>query len=106
MQNFHSASESSLKTVPYSDQVSCKPKPKKRHRKGKGVLRRKNKRKMESCDNGEELPNTEINEVSEPRELSPKSNSFIHSFIHFCKIAVDRMHGQNNRYGLINVLVN
>ena len=35
MQNSHSVSESSLNSVPYSDQVLREPKPEKRHRKGK-----------------------------------------------------------------------
>jgi len=40
-------------------------------------VRRKNQRKMESCDNGEKLPYTEIKELSKQRELLPKSNSTI-----------------------------
>jgi len=69
--------ESSSTTEPYNSQVLHEPKPKKRHRKGKGSLLKKAKHKMESCNKGKELRNTEINEVSEQCELSSKSNSTI-----------------------------
>jgi len=69
--------ESLSSTDTCSDQVSSEPKPKKRHHKGKGLLLRKAKRKMESCDMGKEPQHMEINKVSEPRKLSPKSNSTI-----------------------------
>ena len=69
--------ESSSGAEPYNDQVLCEPKPKKRHRKGKGVLRRKDQRNRESCVKGKETRNTKVNEVFEPRELSPRSNSTI-----------------------------
>jgi len=47
--------ECSTGAEPYSDQALHEPKPKKWHLKGKGLLLRKAKRKMESCDKGKEL---------------------------------------------------
>jgi len=71
----HNAPESSLNTVPYSDQVSHEPKAKKRQCTENNSPKKKGKRKVKSRDGDEELQNTDENNASTQQESLPTSNS-------------------------------